>query len=97
MNSYAITTIENKPNLIVVHVNTNDHPSGRGEGEKSKMQMSQETVEMANKRRENNIEVIISIQAAYEDDYEGKRRQVIFILGHLCSWNDYAFVKSLLM
>ena len=93
MHSYVIPTIEKKPNLIVLHVGTNDLPSRRGEEEKSEVQIAQEIIELANEIKENNIEVIISGLVARGDDYEEKRKKVRYILADLCSENDYTFIE----
>ena len=80
MHSYTIPTIEKKPNLIVLHVGTNDLPSRRGEEEKSEVQIAQEIIELANEMKENNIEVIISGLVPRGDDYEEKEEQSISFL-----------------
>ena len=83
MHDYAIPTIEKKPNLIVLHVGTNDLPSKRGEEEKSEVQIDQKIIELANEFRENNIEVIISGLVARGDDYEEKRSPR-FLCDYVC-------------
>ena len=93
MHSYTIPTTEKKPNLIVLHVGTNDLPSRRGEEEKSEVQIAQEIIELANEIKENNIEVIISGLVARGDNYEEKRRKVNFVLADFCSEIDYAFIE----
>ena len=80
MHSYTIPTIKKKPNLVVLHVGTNDLPLKRGEEEKSEVQIAQEIIELANEIKENNIEVIISGLVARGDDYEEKEEKSISFL-----------------
>ena len=93
MRSYTIPSIEEKPNLIFLHVGTNELPTRRGQEGKSEVQIAQEIIELANEIKESNIEVIISGLVALGDDYEEKRRKVNFVLADFCSENDYAFIE----
>ena len=93
MHSYAIPTIEKKPNLIILHAGTNDLPSRRGDEEKSEVQIADEIIKLANEIKENSIEVIISSLVARGDGYEEKRKKVNFVLADLCSVNDYALIE----
>ena len=80
MHSYAIPTIEKKPDLIVLHVGNNDLPSRRGEEVKSEVQIAQQIIELANEMKENNLEVIISGLVARGDDCEEKKDKSISFL-----------------
>ena len=80
MHSYAIPTIEKKPNLIVLHAGTNDLPWRRGDEEKSEVQISDEIIKLANEIKENSIEVIISSLVARGNGYEEKRKKSISFL-----------------
>ena len=93
MHSYAILTIEKKPDLIVLHVGTNDLRSKRGDDEKSEVQIADEIIKLANEIKENNIEVIISSLVARGDGFEENRKKVNFVLADLCSVNGYAFIE----
>ena len=93
MHTYAIPTIEKKPNFIILNVGTNDLPSRRGDEEKSEVQIADEMIKLANKIKENNIDVIISSLVAQGDGYEEKRKKDNFILADLCSVNDYLSIE----
>ena len=58
MHSYAEPTIERKPNLIILHIGTNDLAQRRNEAEKSGVQIAHEVIELANEMRVNDTEVV---------------------------------------
>ena len=93
MHSYAKPTIERKPNLIILHIGTNDLAQRRNEAEKSAVQIAHEIIELANEMRVNDTEVVISGLVPRGDDFETKRKRVNLILADLCSENDYAFIE----
>ena len=93
MHSYAKPTIERKPNLIILHIGTNDLAQRRNEAEKSAVQIAHEIIELANEMRMNDTEVVISGLVPRGDDFETKRKRVNLILADLCSENDYAFIE----
>ena len=93
MHSYAKPTIDRKPNLILLHIGTNDLAQRRNEDEKSTDQIAQEIIELASEMRVNNTEVVIPGIVPRGDDLETKRKRVNLILAGLCSENDYAFIK----
>ena len=93
MHSYAKPTIDRKPNLILLHIGTNDLAQRRNEDEKSADQIAQEIIELASEMRVNNTEVVIAGIVPRGDDLETKRKRVNLILAGLCSENDYAFIE----
>ena len=93
MHSYAKPTIERKPNLIILHIGTNDLAQRRNEEEKSAVQIAHELIELANEMRMNDTEVVISGLVPRGDDFETKRKRVNLILADLCSENYYAFIE----
>ena len=93
MHSYAKPTIERKPNLIILHIGTNDLAQRRNKAEKSSVQIAHEIIELANEMRVNDTEVVISGLVPRGDDFETKRKRVNLMLADLCSENDYAFIE----
>ena len=79
-HSYAKPTIERKPNLILLHIGTNDLAQRRNEDEKSADQIPHEIIELANEMRVNDTEVVISGLVPRCDDLEIKRKRVNLIL-----------------
>ena len=93
MHSYAKPSVERKPNVVILHIGTNDLSPKRNEEEKSAVHIAQEVIELAKGIRENDIEVIISGLVPRGDEYETKRKRVNLILADLCSENNYAFIE----
>ena len=93
MHSYAKPTIERKPNVIILHIGTNDLAPRRNEAVKSEVQIAQEIIELANETRQNGTEVVISGLVPRGDEYETKCKRVNFILADLCSENNYVFIE----
>ena len=103
MHSYAkpyvvilpnpMSSNERKPNVVILHIGTNDLSPKRNEEDKSAVQIAQEVIELAKGIRENDIEVIISDLVSRGDEYETKRKRVNLILADLCSENNYAFIE----
>ena len=52
--------MERKPNLIILHIGTNDLAQRRNKAEKSAVQIAHEIIEHANEMRVNDTEVVIS-------------------------------------
>ena len=93
MHSYAKPSIERKPNVIILHIGTNDLAPRRNEAEKSEVQIAHEIIDLANEMRLNDTEVVISGLVPRGDEYEMKRKRVNLILADLCSENNYAFIE----
>ena len=72
MHSYSILIIEKKPNVIILHVGTNNLPSRSGDEEKSEAQIAAKIIKLVNEIKESNIEVIISSLVERGDGYEEK-------------------------
>ena len=93
MHSYAKPSVERKPNVVILHIGTNDLSPKRNEEEKFAVQIAQEVTELAKGIRENDIKIIISGLVPRGDEYETKRKRVNLILADLCSENNYAFIE----
>ena len=94
MHSYAKPSVERKPNVVILHIGTNDLSPKRNEEEKSAVQIAQEVIELAKGISVNDIEVIISGLVPRGDEYETKRKRVNLILADLCSENNDAFTED---
>ena len=86
MHSYSKPTIERKPNLIILHICTNDVAQRRNEAEKSAVQIAHEIIELANEMRVNDTEVVISGLVPRCDEFETKRKRVNLIF-HFISFH----------
>ena len=93
MYSYAQTSIERKPNLILLHTGTNDLSSKINGKEKTEGQIAEEIIDLAKSISDKGIEVVISGLITRSDRYESKRKRVNFVLQDLCSENDFAFLE----
>ena len=89
MHSYAKPVIERKPNLIILHIGTNDLAQRRNEAEKSAVQIAHEIIELANDMRVNDTEVVVSGLVPRGDEFDTKRKRVnlihVPIYADLCS------------
>ena len=71
-----LNPVERNPNVVILHIGTNDLSPKRNEEEKSAVQIALEVIELAKGIRENDIEVIISGLVPRGDEYETKRKRV---------------------
>ena len=93
MHSYAKPSLARKPNVVILHIGTNDLSPKRNEEEKSAVQIAQEVIKLAKGTRENDIEATILGLMPRGDEHETKRKRVNLILADLCSENNYAFIE----
>ena len=60
MYSYSQPSVERKPDIAILHIGTNDLVTRRGEEIKSKVEIAQSIVDLANHVRSYDIEVVVS-------------------------------------
>lgn len=80
MNSYCQPIIERAPDLILLHVGTND----LGNNQKSDVNIAQDIIDLAKRIESHHIDVVVSGLVPRYDRYEPKRVRVNYILRDLC-------------
>ena len=89
--SYSQPSIERKPDIAILHVESNDLATQKGEVIKSEVEIAQSIVDLACHIKRHDIEVAVSGIIARGDKHLDRKR-VNFILEDLCSKKKLTFI-----